>query len=87
MGCWNEAEAKRRFEESVRRRKEVTEKAKAAQVAAKGKPKNTTLFDAVAEGEKMAAAPADSGVVAAAASAAAVSAAAGADLAPVGAAP
>lgn len=52
MGCWNEAEAKRRFEESVRRRREAAEKAKAAQVAAKGKPKDTTLFDAVAEGDR-----------------------------------
>lgn len=52
MGCWNEAEAKQRFEESMRRRREAAERAKAAQGATKGKPKNTTLFDAVAEEDR-----------------------------------
>lgn len=52
MGCWDEAEAKRRFEEAMRRRREVAEKAKAAKGAAKAKGENTTLFDAVTEGDR-----------------------------------
>lgn len=52
MGCWDEAEAKRRFEDTVRRRREAAEKAKAAKGAAQGKPASTTLFDVVAEGDK-----------------------------------
>ncbi|MBE3045364.1 F-box-like domain-containing protein, partial [Candidatus Bathyarchaeota archaeon] len=52
MGCWDEAEAKRRFEDAMRRRREAAEKAKAAQGAAQGKATSTTLFDAVTEEDR-----------------------------------
>ncbi|KAI5461102.1 exocyst complex component Sec10-like protein [Mariannaea sp. PMI_226] len=58
MGCWDEQEARRRFEDAVRRRREAAERAKKA--AAQGKapdgtqqpPTTTTLFDATAEEER-----------------------------------
>lgn len=52
MGCWDEAEAKRRFEEAMRRRREAAERANAAQGGAPGRPAKTTLFDAVAEEDR-----------------------------------
>lgn len=57
MNCWNEREARQRFEDYVRRRREAAERANAA---AKQQPDGavgpqvvTTLFDASAEEKKM----------------------------------
>lgn len=57
MGCWDEAEARKRFEEAVRRRREAAERANAAANQAKApgtKPMitTTTLFDAPTEEAK-----------------------------------
>lgn len=53
MNCWDEREARHRFEESVRRRREANQRASriAGQTngSATGQPKTTTLFDALAE--------------------------------------
>ena len=51
MGCWDEVEAKRRFEEAVRRRREAAQRANGPP-GAPAAPANTTIFDAVAEVEK-----------------------------------
>ncbi|KFA75508.1 hypothetical protein S40288_01171 [Stachybotrys chartarum IBT 40288] len=61
MNCWNEREARQRFEDYVRRRREAAERANAAakqqpDVAA-GPQVVTTLFDASAEEKKMQADP------------------------------
>lgn len=48
MGCWNEQEARRRFEEAVRRRREQ----QAAANGANKTPGATTLFDASTEEEQ-----------------------------------
>ncbi|KAK8067158.1 F-box protein [Apiospora hydei] len=53
MGCWDEAEARRRFEEAIKRKREAAERANAA--AAGATPlaaKRTTLFDAGQEEER-----------------------------------
>ncbi|POR33343.1 F-box protein pof6 [Tolypocladium paradoxum] len=58
MGCWDEREARRRFEESVRRRREAAERAAAAADATQpngAAPKQqtvSTLFDASVEEQK-----------------------------------
>ncbi|KAH8733301.1 exocyst complex component Sec10-like protein [Ilyonectria robusta] len=58
MGCWDELEARRRFEDAVRRRREAAERAKKAASQAKGPeataqtPTTTTLFDASVEEAK-----------------------------------
>src|SRR5690554_3338249 len=44
MGCWDEAEAKRRFDDAMRRRREAAKRAGAAQ--------EKTLFDAVVEEDR-----------------------------------
>lgn len=58
MGCWDEAEARKRWEDSVRRRREATAKAKEQQLQAQkqgqgpqnGAPrKSETLFDATGD--------------------------------------
>ncbi|KAF6827428.1 exocyst complex component sec10 [Colletotrichum plurivorum] len=55
MGCWDEAEARRRFEEAMRRRREAAERAAKSAAAgglanpATSKPTSTTLFDAAEE--------------------------------------
>ncbi|KAK7757319.1 F-box protein: endocytic membrane traffic, recycling ReCYcling 1 [Diatrype stigma] len=54
MGIWNEVEARRRFEEAVRRKREAVERALAkpnGNVPAP-KPVNTTIFDATLEEER-----------------------------------
>lgn len=54
MGCWDERDARRRFEEAIRRRREQA----SAQVAATGqngetnKQSSTTLFDALTESQR-----------------------------------
>ncbi|KAK7954867.1 F-box protein pof6 [Apiospora saccharicola] len=53
MGCWDEAEARRRFEDAIKRKREAAERANAA--AAGATPlaaKRTTLFDAGQEEER-----------------------------------
>ncbi|KAK8004416.1 hypothetical protein PG989_004135 [Apiospora arundinis] len=53
MGCWDEAEARRRFEEAIKRKREAAERSAAA--AAGATPlaaKRTTLFDAGQEEER-----------------------------------
>ncbi|KAJ6438673.1 recyclin-1 [Purpureocillium lavendulum] len=55
MGCWDEREARRRFEEAVRRRREAAERAAGQQPgagAAAQKQGETTLFDASVEEQK-----------------------------------
>ncbi|KAI9158770.1 Aspartate kinase FUB3 [Paramyrothecium foliicola] len=55
MECWNEREARQRFEDFVRRRREAAERAKSASLQANGaapKPTTTTLFDASIEEQK-----------------------------------
>lgn len=55
MGCWDEREARRRFEEAVRRRREAAERATGQQpggATAAHKPGETTLFDASVEEQK-----------------------------------
>ncbi|KAL0944085.1 exocyst complex component sec10 [Colletotrichum truncatum] len=61
MGCWDEAEARRRFEEAMRRRREAAERsANGAAGSRPGvpgnhtapKPTSTTLFDATVEEER-----------------------------------
>lgn len=55
MNCWDEREARRRFEESVRKRRETQRAAQAAAGQANGatgQPQGTTLFDAAAEEQK-----------------------------------
>jgi len=55
MGCWDEREARRRFEEAVRRRREAAERAAGQQpggATAAHKPGETTLFDASVEEQK-----------------------------------
>ncbi|KAK3680702.1 exocyst complex component Sec10-like protein [Podospora appendiculata] len=60
LGCWDEAEARRRFEETMRRRRELADRASApgAAAAAAGgarpvqAPTSTTLFDAAVEVER-----------------------------------
>ncbi|UNI19134.1 F-box protein: endocytic membrane traffic, recycling ReCYcling 1 [Purpureocillium takamizusanense] len=57
MGCWDEREARRRFEEAVRRRREAAERAAGQQpggasAAAAHKQGDTTLFDASVEEQK-----------------------------------
>ncbi|TWU77528.1 F-box protein: endocytic membrane traffic, recycling ReCYcling 1 [Metarhizium rileyi] len=57
MHCWNEKEARRRFEESVRNRREAAQKPSKAAAgrengAAGGQSQATTLFDASAEEQK-----------------------------------
>lgn len=53
MGCWNEREARQRFEDFVRRRREAAERAKSNQAnGAATKPTTTTLFDASVEEQK-----------------------------------
>ncbi|KPM41615.1 F-box protein pof6 [Neonectria ditissima] len=59
MGCWDELEARRRWEEAVRRRREAADRAKKAAAQAKAAPEakqptTTTLFDASAEEAKRA---------------------------------
>jgi recyclin-1 len=53
MGCWDEVEARRRFEEAVRRRREAAERANGAAAAGIGtaapKQTSTTIFDAAEE--------------------------------------
>ena len=68
MGCWNETEARRRFEDAMRRRAEAADKAAAAAQSTGGVPGQnapagggggggggggTMLFDALVEEEKM----------------------------------
>ncbi|KAH6689543.1 exocyst complex component Sec10-like protein [Plectosphaerella plurivora] len=63
MGCWNEAEARKRFEDAMRRRREAAEQAKAAArqsvpgAPAPAAPQNTTIFDATVEEKRLAAVP------------------------------
>ncbi|SPO00703.1 related to Sls2 protein [Cephalotrichum gorgonifer] len=52
MGCWDEADARRRFEDALRRRREAAERANAARGAVPGKPADNTLFDAVVEEDR-----------------------------------
>ncbi|KXJ93142.1 exocyst complex component Sec10-like protein [Microdochium bolleyi] len=64
MGLWNEAEARQRLEDAMRRRREAAERAQAAAAAAAGssnaahghgpgrQPASTTLFDASVEEER-----------------------------------
>jgi recyclin-1 len=58
MGCWDEVEARRRFEEAVRRRREAAEKANGTSAAPGAPTSNTSstsptmLFDAAAEEER-----------------------------------
>ena len=58
MECWNEQEARKRFEESVRRRREAAEKANSQNQGASGgqapsqQSQTATLFDATIEEQK-----------------------------------
>ncbi|TDZ22594.1 F-box protein pof6 [Colletotrichum orbiculare MAFF 240422] len=60
MGCWDEVEARRRFDEAMRRRREAAERAAKAAAGQPGgatnqaapKPTSTTLFDATVEEER-----------------------------------
>ncbi|KAH7166225.1 exocyst complex component Sec10-like protein [Dactylonectria macrodidyma] len=57
MGCWDEQEARRRFEDAVRKRREAAERAKKAASQPKGpdataQTTTTTLFDASVEEER-----------------------------------
>lgn len=67
MGCWDEAEARRRFDDALKRRREAQERAAAAAAAASGQPgaagaevgrqvgvgrTSITLFDASVEEER-----------------------------------
>lgn len=59
MDCWDEREARRRFEESVRKRREAAQKASQAAAAGQangaataGQSQGTTLFDASAEEQR-----------------------------------
>lgn len=56
MDCWDELEARRRFEEAVRRRREAADRARATAKQASNpdgtQQSATTLFDASLEGEK-----------------------------------
>ncbi|KAJ2902979.1 secretion pathway protein sls2 rcy1 [Zalerion maritima] len=60
LGCWSEAEARQRYEDAVRRKREAAERANAARAAQQGGPRqpqqrqqhppqSTTLFDAAKE--------------------------------------
>ncbi|KAM4055920.1 exocyst complex component sec10 domain-containing protein [Hirsutella rhossiliensis] len=52
MGCWDEREARRRFEESVRRRREAAERAVGQANGALAKDAAATLFDASVEEQR-----------------------------------
>lgn len=52
MGCWDEREARRRFEESIRRRREAAERAAGQTNGAPAKDTDATLFDASVEEQK-----------------------------------
>ena len=57
MNCWDEREARRRFEDTMRKRKEAADRAAAAAVQANGSatgktPGATTLFDAPTEEQR-----------------------------------
>ncbi|PHH89567.1 hypothetical protein CDD83_5777 [Cordyceps sp. RAO-2017] len=55
MGCWDEREARRRFEESVRRRREAADRAAGrANPSAADTPDSATLFDASLEEQRRA---------------------------------
>ncbi|KAI2641843.1 exocyst complex component Sec10-like protein [Hypomontagnella submonticulosa] len=54
MGCWNELEARRRFEEAMKRKREAANRTNAngAANAIAGKQTSTTIFDAALEDER-----------------------------------
>ncbi|KAI0167095.1 exocyst complex component Sec10-like protein [Hypoxylon sp. FL1284] len=54
MGCWDELEARRRFEEAMKRKRDATNQATAngAPSQARGRQVSTTIFDAAAEEEQ-----------------------------------
>lgn len=52
LGCWDEAEAKQRFEEARRKRREAAQRASGPPGAPGAAPAATTIFDAVAEADR-----------------------------------
>ncbi|PKS10740.1 hypothetical protein jhhlp_002497 [Lomentospora prolificans] len=61
MDCWDEAAAKRHFDEVMRKRREAAQRA-SGPAGAQEAPANTTIFDAVAEADKRQRSPVVAGV-------------------------